>query len=99
MDNLMDQNSDIAELYQDSIHTLKADKEKDWIMLNRIQDRFDQFKNKDTMHNIPESKWDLSGSEEATDQATTEFTDFEIEDLYKRYKLAKRDYETRIWTE
>jgi hypothetical protein len=64
------------------MHMIREDKEKDWIELNRIQDRFVQFKDKDTMHNIPKSKFDYMGSENDEASCSTEFSDFEIHDMY-----------------
>jgi len=64
---------------------LKLDKEVDFLKLSRIQERFDEFKDKDKMLNIPKSKYDLVDSE--GENYSTEFTDFELNDLYQRHKL------------
>lgn len=83
MDEIMAKDGEIAELYQDTLYNLREDKESDWLMFNRIEERFNQFKDKDKMHNLPKSKFDFMGEEEDEVAASTEFSDIEVDILYK----------------
>lgn len=51
----MDEDAEVAEAFQDSLESLKQEKEVDFLRLSRIQERFDKFKDKDRMMNIPNS--------------------------------------------
>lgn len=81
----MDEDAEVAEAFQDSLESLKQEKEVDFLRLSRIQERFDKFKDKDRMMNIPNSQYDLIDSE--GENYSTEFTDHELNDLYQRHKL------------
>jgi len=94
----MDDNAELAEMYQDTMYSLRADKEHDFQKLSKIQTRFDQFKDKDYMKDLPESKYDLRDSEQEDDGASTEFSDFELNDMYKRYKLLHQEVDEEIMT-
>lgn len=91
MDQIMDQDPEVSELFKDTVYLMRQDKEKDFIKLSGIQDRFDRFKDPDQMQNIPNSQYDLVDSEQEDDAGSTEFSDFEVNDLYKRYKLVQKD--------
>lgn len=81
----------MAELFRDTVYLMRQDKEKDYLKLSRIQERFDQFRDPDQMQNIPKSQYDLMDSEQEDDAGTTEFSDCEMNDLYKRYRLIQKD--------
>lgn len=89
----MDSNPEVAELYQDTLHLQREEKEKDWSKLSRIQERFDQFKDEDLMDGIPKSKFDLQDSEPDEAYCTTDFSDPQINDMYKRYRLIFKEAE------
>ena len=48
------------------------------------------------MNGIPKSKFDLMDSEKEEDGATTDFSDFEVNDMYKRYRLIFKEVEEEI---
>jgi hypothetical protein len=89
----MSDNAAVSELYRDSIYQIRADKEFDYDNLERIHSRFDFFKNPDNMHNKPKSMYDLKDEQYETcdDILSTELSDMETNELYRRYKTIMND--------
>lgn len=92
LNQVMDNDPDVAELYRDTMTQLKIDKESDYDNLTRIHDRFDYFKDPDNMYNKQGSKHDLEDKNYNSDEdaiTASEFSDPEEQLLYVRYKIMK----------
>jgi hypothetical protein len=87
----MDQDPAVSELYQDTLYMVRADKEFDVNKIKRIHERFDYLKDEDKMANkIKSEKYDLPDEFQQTEDEilSTELSDPEHNDIYKRYKYA-----------
>ena len=87
----MKEDSDIAELYQETLYNTRVEKEADQKRIADIHDRFDELKDPDIKRNKDHSElFDLKEQVPCTedDVATTEFSDEEANLFYRRYKIA-----------
>jgi len=94
VDILTKEDSDMAELYQDTMTELKLDKEADYQKLANIHNRFDYLYDKDAMKGkLKSEKYDLDKvqRDEEEQDISTELTDPNDNELYVRYKLSLRD--------
>lgn len=89
----MNQNPQIAELYRDTVYTIKTEKEFDYDNLKRIHDRFDFFKEEDNTFRRPKSRFDLQDSHYMTEEEilSTEMSDLADNEIYLRYKISKQE--------
>ena len=90
---MMSGDAKLAVLYKDTFTQVKLEKEHDYNNLKRIHDQFDYFKDQDKMYGKPKSRHDLKDDEYQTedDIMSTELSDEEANELYKRYKLAMHE--------
>ena len=92
LNQLMDINPEVSELYRDTMTQIRLDKESDYNNLTRIHNRFDYFKDPDNMLNKQKSKYDLEDKAYNSDEdaiTASEFSDPEEQLLYVRYKIMK----------
>ncbi len=92
LNQLMDNNPEVSELYRDTMTQIRLDKESDYNNLTRIHNRFDYFKDPDNMLNKQKSKYDLEDKAYNSDEdaiTASEFSDPEEQLLYVRYKIMK----------
>lgn len=70
------------------MHTIRSEKELDYDNLQRIHNRFEFFKDPDNMEDRWRSERDLKDEDYETleDVLTTELSDPEAMDIYRRYK-------------
>lgn len=94
----MSKDSKLATLYKDTFTEIKLEKEHDYNYLKAVHEQFDKFKDSDFMLGKPKSRHDLKDDEYQTedDIMSTELSDADANELYKRYKLATHEVkETR----
>ena len=86
----MSKDSKLATLYKDTFTEIKLEKEHDYNYLKAVHEQFDKFKDSDYMLGKPKSRHDLKDDEYQTedDIMSTELSDADANELYKRYKLA-----------
>jgi hypothetical protein len=92
---IMDRDPFVAELYQDTKHEIEAEKEHDYNEMQRVQKRFDYFKDPNNMEDKWSSEFDLKDTlPDSNEEAlSTDFSNDEHDDMYRRYKLLQKKME------
>ena len=90
----MGEDAAVAGIYQETYAQIKMDKEADIDRIEAIHDRFDFFKDKDKLEKkIKDERFDRHEPDTDTSDEcfTTDFSDMEANDVYRRYKLLQRE--------
>jgi len=89
LDVLMNEDPDLASMFQHTVKEIRDEKEHDVNNINRIHERFDYIKEPDNLRNKLKSEfYDVTKQEIPEDdvEMSTEFTDEFEQDFYQRYK-------------
>lgn len=104
---IMDEDPEMARLYREAYGDIKADKEADEDLANRIHDKYDYLNDGKTLNRRKETnRYNLHEEKDTFEEElmTTELSDEGLDLLYKRYKVmqyqnsdALRDIETEAY--
>lgn len=80
LQQIMDEDSELAEIYKDTFQQEKLDREYDWQVVKDVHDRFDKIRDQRRVHNkIKDKRFDGNNPYDTADEAwTTEFEDSDI---------------------
>lgn len=89
MREIIDKDSEMAELYRETYQEIKADKEYEEHEANRLYNKYKYLDSAEyTENRMYQPQYDLAEIEnEKDDSLTTEMSDTELDYLYKRHKL------------
>lgn len=86
---IMNEDTKMAHLYQETYGKLKANKEKDYIESLRLHDKYAYLNDGKSLDHTMSSKYNLAIDKPSIEEEmmTTEMSDEELDLVYKRYKI------------
>jgi hypothetical protein len=95
---VLNEDPEMARLYQEVYGGYKADREAEYNQIQRVHDRFDYQKTSKLDNKLPTEKYNLSEDpKELEDELfTTDLSEPELDLLYKKYKLLTNEVKTSI---